>query len=314
MSKNKLEFKIVKDSNGKKIDLDNLSLGSAKALATFLNSIIKIIEALPDNDGIRFKVQAGSALVTAEGPEQKMLKLENDFQEVIEHSSRDKDLIEGWKEVQLMLLRNGLTYEVNLYDKHNVKKPLIDQIKVKRIFRVKPKTRKRNPINLNFIKGKLMLNGGKKPNFHIDDNGVEKIIQCPNEITAQKVNTFLYKEVLISAWKKDVVDNKSKYYYCDIYINESDFLEFEEFVTKNNTLSESQEFVAMHDKFKSALEKSDFAKVRKLMRLYNHSLADIGNMKTVLVITKGLKAHPEIKDLRASIKSILEEKIKKNLY
>jgi hypothetical protein len=307
MENGKLEFKIVEDSNGKSIELDNLSIYSAKALSVFLDSILKIVDAMPDKEGIKIRVVKGSAGVIAEGPETKMAITATDFKEVIERTSDKKSVVDPWKAVQNLILKNGLKFEVNYYPKNNNKQPLLDQIKVKRLFRVKPK-RKKSDTTVVFIKAKLMQNGGKNPNFHLHIDGEEKVIHCDEKI-ALRVNSFLYKDVLISAWCKAAKGSKPHYTFCDIYIHEKDFSEFDEFITNNNKLTASEEFISIHDKFNSFLEKNDFPKIKKLFRLYNHVSTDAGNLKALLVITKAFKDHPEIKEVRTEIKDLLEKKL-----
>jgi hypothetical protein len=311
MEKGKLEFKITEDSNGKSIELDNLSIHSAKALSIFLDSIIKIVDSMPDKDGIRIKVVKGSAGVIAEGPEATMAITASDFNDVVERSSSKKTVVDPWKAVQSLILQNGLQYEVNYYSKNDKKQPLIDQIKVKRVFRVKPK-RKKSDTNLVFIKARLMQNGGSNPNFHLYINGEQKVIHC-DEKTALRVNTFLYKDVMISAWCKEAKGSRPHYTFCDIYINDADFTEFKEFIESSNKLTASEEFISIHDKFNSYVEKKDFGKIKKLFRLYNSTSSDSGNLKALLVITKSFKNHPEIKEVRTEIKDLLEKKLGKKI-
>lgn len=310
MANGRLELKIVKDSNGKPIELDNMSLYAAKALNTFLNSLIQIIEGMDekDRDGIRIQIVKGSACVVASGPETKINVLENDFDEVADNTSSKKDLVHNWKFIQKTIIANGLDYEINFYDSKNVKRPVVKKLKESHVFRVKT-TRKKSDTNISFLKGKLMEIGGLKPNFHLFHNDIESIIHC-DEVSAQKINKFLYQEISISTWAKVIPGSKPHYTYCDLYVNQDDFVkEIKTFINGNKKLSESEEFVSIHDKFKSYIDNQDFGRLKKIMRLYDHTSTDVSTLKSILVITKSFKKNEQISGIRQSIKDILEKKI-----
>lgn len=314
MAKGKLELKIVKDSNGKKIELENMSLGAAKSLNTFLESLINMIDSMPqkDKEGIRIQIVKGSACVVAEGPEAKINVLETGFEDVANNTSTNKEFVNNWKFIQSVILANGLGYEVNFYDSHNTKKPVIEKIKANRVFRVKAKKRNKSDTNVVFLKGKLMEIGGFKPNFHLFQNNELSVIHC-DEVGAQSINRFLYKEIYISTWCKKIPGSKPHYTFCDNYTDEQDLKKFKTLFDLNLKASESEEFVNIHDYFKSYVANNDLGRFKKIMRIYNHQSTSIGTLKALLVITKSFKNHETISGMRNSIKELLESKIGRKL-
>lgn len=309
MENGKLEFKIVEDGRGNHINMDDLSLVSAKSLSLFLKSIIEIVEAMPDSDGIRFKIVRGSVGVVAEGPEAKIVSVQTDFNKIIERESEKKETVATWKNVQSLILNtgvNGLKYEVNFYSKGE-KVEVVEKLKREKAFRVKVK-KKKSDTNLVFFKTTLLQNGGRTPNLRIFHDGEEKVIHC-DKSTVERIKNFVYQDVMISAWRKITEGGKPHYTFCDIYKDEEDYNEIRSFIEKNYDLSESEEFISIHDKAKEYFEKEELGMFRKIMRLYNSPATSVGNLKAVLVVTKAFKDNPKIKDLRDSIKEILEKKI-----
>lgn len=314
MDTSKLELKIVSDSNGKSIELDNLSILAAKSLNTFLDSLINLVDAVPleNRASLRIQVKKGSACVAVEGFSTEIEYLENSFEEVVNYKSSNRDLVNSWKAIQDVIRANGLHYEVNIFTPQKGEVSLIDKIKTDKQFKLKPK-RNKPDTNIYFLKGKLIAIGGLNPNFHLyNENQEETIVHC-DEVTAKKINTYLYNEVYVSTWCKKIPGAKPIHTYSDLYIHESDFLEFRDFITKNITESDSDEFIKIHDKIKEIVGNQEFGKLKKFLKLFNHSSVASSTLKTILVNTKAFRNHPDIKEIRSSIKEILEKKIGNSL-
>lgn len=309
MDTSKLELKIVSDSNGKSIELDNLSILAAKSLNIFLDSLINLVDAVPleNRASLTFQVKKGSACVAVEGFSSGIEYLEKNFEEVVNCKSTNKELVNNWKAIQDVILANGLNYEVNIVTPQKGKVTLIEKIKTSP-FKVKIKRHKADT-NIHFLKGKLIAIGGSRPNFHLyNDQQEETIVQC-DEVIAKKISSLLYTEIYVSTWCKKTPGTKPIHTYADAYIHESDFLEFRNFVTKNIPEKDSEEFIKIHDKIREIVEKQDFGKLKKFMKLFNHSSVEPSTLKTILVNTKAFRNHPNIIGIRNSIKEILEKKI-----
>ena len=78
MSENKLQIRITKDANGNDIELDSMSLAATKSFVALLESLTKIIELTPNNEGIKIQVIKGSATAIAIGSNAQMKSISDD--------------------------------------------------------------------------------------------------------------------------------------------------------------------------------------------------------------------------------------------
>jgi hypothetical protein len=306
---NKLELKITTDGNGKEIDITNLSLTAAKSLNEMLFSLIKIAEETPNGNDLRIKVVPGSAVVIAEGEDTILEKVKGDFLEVTENKSTNREIVQYWRNIQSLISKNGLNYEVNFYKTQSDKESYLDKLKNTKTFRVKVQ-RKSKDFELVFLKGKLIENGGQKPNLHVLSGDKENIVSCTEEI-AKRLNTFLYNDVFLSAWKRKADMHKDKFIFCDSYVKDEDFNEFKDFIESHNDLNESDEYVSIHERIVDYIDSQQIGKIKKIMRLYNHESSDVGSYKTILAITKHISNDDTVKSLRENIKKLLDSKLRK---
>src|SRR4051812_36992333 len=135
MANRKLELKITTDSSGRAVNLDNLSLHAAKSLNTLLDSLIKIVDATPNNESVRVQLIRGSATIIAEGSDASITAVENDFKEVLANKSIKHEIVSNWKHIQGLVRDNGLNYEINFYGQNNRPTNFVDQVKNRKAFR-----------------------------------------------------------------------------------------------------------------------------------------------------------------------------------
>ena len=307
MSVNKLEFRIIKDADGADVHLNSMSLAASKSLVSILESLTRIIELTPNNEGIRIKIVDGSAKLIAEGSDVQIDVLESDFNEVAETQSTNKELVDNWRNIQSIITANGLTYEANIY-KNSIPYSIINRIKTPKQFR--KKAVKNHPdTSLVFLTGKLMEVGGKSPNIHITDKDEVSITINCEENDAIKVNKFLYQKIYLSAWGKQIEGKKTQYVFCDFYSDSNIYTDFNDFVLSIQNLEDDNKLVAIHEKLKSYLNEKNFALVRKIIKLFTHESMSASTLKTILVITKSFKENEKIKDVRDKMKVLLETKI-----
>ena len=311
MSDNKIEFKIKKDKNRQDVSLHNMSSSALESFTVFLSALNKIIKNTPNSENIKFEISEGSACISAVGiADNQYMELERTFNDVVENKSENKELVDSWRTVQNTILLNGLEYEA-FFIKDEEKKDLLEIFKTKPKFRVK-RQRRESEYSLVFFIGKLIAVGGKVPNMHVEcTNGEVKIIRC-SEAEAKIVEGFLYTQVRLSIWSKNTIDSKSKYFFCDLYVNENHYNDFRGFIAANGNqeIEEVDYLVNIHNKLRGYLDKGEYGVANKFLRFFNHESVDVGSLKTILVITKNFKDNEKIKDLRGKIKSILESKLK----
>lgn len=74
-------------------------------------------------------------------------------------------------------------------------------------------------------------------------------------------------------------------------------------------MKESDKFVKLHDEIKAFLDVKDFKSVNSLMKYYLDDSSSVGDLKTILVITKSFKENEVIGDTRKEIVKLLEAKL-----
>ena len=304
----KIEFRIVKDSNGNDVTLENLSVDATNSLIEILTAL-KNITIYENNPNLSIGIKSGSACASINGSSIGIVK-ENFMKVVHNDVERDNIYVNNMQVIQNEIKKSNFGIEVNLFE-NNTKTSYIDFFNAN--FRLKRERKTvENNFKIEFFKAKLMVNGGKKPNFHIEDKQIPYVISC-SENEAIKINSFLYKEVKISAWGKVNSKGKIEYSFCDIYnVNERDFFnEFKSFFQEINDSSGTEPMKKIHYKLKNFYSNGEFKESRKFIKLFCNEYADINQLMTILIISKSFKNREELSDILTKIEKIIELKTKR---
>lgn len=78
-------------------------------------------------------------------------------------------------------------------------------------------------------------------------------------------------------------------------------------------MTESDKFVELFNKFKSLLDVKDFKSVNDLMKSYLNDSSSVGELKTILVITKSFRENEVICDTRKEMVKLIESKLGQKL-
>lgn len=308
MSENKLELKVIKDSDDSDIDLNNLSLDAAKSFLILFDSLTKIVELTPNNEGVTLQIISGSAVAVANGTASQIESVETCFDEIVNHVSTDKEIVSKWRAIQELVCKNGLQYEINIY-KDSEKRPIFQTIKSAKQFRVKS-NRIRPDITLKFLTGKLIEVGGKKPNIHLLDLDNNRFTINCDHANAKRANKYLYSDINVSVWFKNKEGSRAKYDFCDVYHSNEVYNDFSEFmIDYYNDFDEISALKKLHYKCKFFIDNNDFIHLNKFIRLFNHDANDLNELKTILVITKAFKEQEHIKLIRERIKFLFDQKL-----
>lgn len=304
MSKDKFEFIIKNDKDGSPTDLGALTIDESKALLVLLEAITDIVANTINSGDTKIKVASGSAVVAAESSNLGIFY--DDLQDIINNESSNEVLVDSYRKIQDLFYSNGIKYEAYI---HTSSGSLDIYNKFKSSKRFRTKRRKRVPTtSLVFIKGKLVEVGGIRPNFHIlKDNG-DKIKICCTESDATRVNSFLYKDILISSWKNSNPGYPIEYRFCDYYKEVDKFDFFQAFISTNERKEHLDYLREINDLAKSYLKTKDFLSLRSFLKLFSDDSIDTSILKTLLIITKSFAEETNIVDIRAKIKRILEKK------
>lgn len=306
MSADRFEFKINYDKDGTKTDLKvGLSLSESKALVVLLESMISIAENSSNKIGdYIIKVEKGSVAVAVESPD--LSYLGDEIHNILNNTSKETEIVQAFRNVQNLFNKNGLTYSSSLVSKNSVYSDLYSEIVSAKAFRTK-NIRRNKEIEITFLKGYLHEVGGTNPNFHISYNGSMNKIEC-NKEEAQRVKDHLYKMVYLAVLETKYSSGKSKFRFIDSYKTVEDFNYHKALLDDTYKLDKLDVLRKINNDLKNYLKQNDLLKVRALLKLYNFDIIDNSILKTILIMTKSFADRSEIKELRLSIKGILEKK------
>jgi hypothetical protein len=313
-----IEIVLKEDNNSRSIELDNMSIGATESLKNILESLIEIAryEKTVNNIDLKIGVKSGSACEMLIGTPNNLKVVYNKIEDVVNNKpTRDnfyvkklniiRDNISEKKDAKIYYLKDNSRTEItNLFNKSFKEK------------RERDKTL--NYFEVEFIKGKLMQNGGTNPNFHLLTPSGIITIDCSEE-EAQKVN-YLYKEVYISAWVDKKKKGKRNYKFCDYYMTDSakqHFIAFEKFFKDISTLKGTEPLHKISSRLENFYNDKDFENASKFLRIFNNKEVNANYLKTILVLSKNIDKNIDQEKNKIFIESLknlnqlLNKKIRK---
>lgn len=304
-----IEIILRKDSEGKEINLNNMSLEASKSLREILDALIAIVEHEKDQN-LHIGIEKGSAA-------QKLIK-ENGTLEVVYNKILDaanaKPNRENFYISQLNIIHKNVekSQEYDIFYRTPSTKTDIKSLFASKFKDKRDRAKRENNFNIDFITGYLELNGGKKPNFHLISKDDSKFTIDCTILEAQKVNKFLYSNIYISVWAKPKKGGM-KYEFCDIYSGESEkyFNEFRSFFKDLKKMKGTEPFHFISEKLESYYDDKDYAGARKFIRIFKNNYSLATYLRTILIISKGFKKDPYFIEILSEIEELLSSKIGK---
>lgn len=311
MSQNKLEIKILKDSNENDVSLKAMTLEAAKAFLIIVESITKIVELTPNNEQAKIQITSGSAVVAIEG--EMIQEIKQEFDQILKSQSSQKELVEQWRRIQGIFAANGLHYEANFFQQGE-KTSIYEALKNRQKLRSRSVKQKKLKTTLIFLSGKLIAVGGKKPNIHIQtkqdsDSDEERLTIACTEANAGKAKIYLYQTIRCSVWQQNSGGGK-QLILCDSYHTEDIFLELQAFVTELFELDEIEALKCLHYRCRGYLNEQDYGRLRKLLRLFTHESTDINILKTILIVTQSVKRQERLKSTIETIQALFDKQLR----
>ena len=307
MSSNKFEIHI----EGKNVSLQMMSLDAAKALQAFVEALTKLAEMQKNPEDYKISLNKGSIKVSIDSSPEHIEVLENQIQEVVENKSKNKEAIDTLNKIHDTVLIEGLKFNISL-TKRGVSKNYTDVFKRDRRFSRKRSERRKPKFTLKFYKGRLFNIGGHSPNIHIEINRSEnKTIKC-SETDAKNIVKYIYSEVIVAVWddNKTAIGKDNSYELCDHYINGSEQV-YKAYITKIDSLSHDECLQFIYSEIESLIVKSEFKKIDKFIRLFNHKSVHPEYLRMILVATKPIRDNEAISLVRNLIKEKCESVIGK---
>lgn len=305
MSNYRLEFAVVKNSQKQDVHLDSMNVEVAKSFMVFLDSMTKIAELQPLTSDFKIKITEGSACIAIEAPENDAEEFDQEIFNVFENRSTNKHYVDLLNKMKSTIKANGLEYRAEVV-KGTVRTPIINMFRQGNPFKTQGAVRTKANYNLEFLSGKLLEVGGKKPNFHVEiNNGNILTIQCSEE-EAKKINRLLYQNINISVWRKTT--SKSELFFCDNYLNEDVYTDFKSFLKINNLQEGIEKYNQIHVKIVEFITNKDFGLVKKFIQLFNHDTTENGKLRTILITLKSFKEEEVLRKTLEEIATILRQK------
>ncbi|MES2592198.1 MAG: hypothetical protein V4608_09960 [Bacteroidota bacterium] len=303
MANNKFEIKILKDVGNKNIHLESMSIGAAKSLKIFIESLIKIAELQDNASDIKISLSRGSAIVALEGPAKKIETIEKQFRDVADNKSGNKTLVSSWRNIQQTISANGLIYEA-IFSRNGQKESVLNFFKDTKQFQVKRKKRKFPEYSLKFYTGRLFDAGGQKhSNIHIElKEDLNYTIAC-SEIDVKEIIKYIYSSVTVAVWEnKKIVEGKEIYKLCDFYSSPEEVQEFKLINERIFKLEGTEKQKEVYSIIESYIHERKYREVKKFIKLFNHKSIEPDILRMILVATKSVKDESEIADVRSEIK------------
>ncbi|MET3981755.1 MULTISPECIES: hypothetical protein [unclassified Mucilaginibacter] len=308
MAENQLEFIIFKDAAHRNVALDAMSVNAAQAFSVLLTATINIIKLNENSEGINIQIKSGSAVIIADGNDEQIAEIEQNFNDVIRYRSSNKELVNSWRDVQKLFHANGLEYSANII-RGSKRTSILNTLKTSRTLRAKPASYQISS-SIRFLHGKLLAVGGTNPNIHLEQVGKKPLIIKCTEANAKKARGFLYEQINISCWVKSGKED-DEYELCDTYWDTKYFKDFDTFLVDfSNTSNEVEQLKKLHYKSRSYLDVKDYGSFRKFMRLFIHESIDVNILKTLLIITQSFKDHEKLAEMRKKISVLFEKQLK----
>ncbi|MCI3937071.1 hypothetical protein MQX03_07655 [Chryseobacterium aahli] len=285
---NELKIKILSNSNGEKVSLDNITIDAADALKVFIESLSDFAKSYNYNSDVKLSIKNGSIETVLIYPSDKT-EISEDINEIVAGKSFETHRTKLFKNIQDKIKLNGLEYSV-LLKENDIETDLTKNFKDKN-FPIRRGKKVQLKFEIIFLNGEIFEAGGKsKTNVHITVGDKDYKIDCTKpQATAMG---SVYSRVNLSVLKKWRTESSIEYILIENYLIEKDYNYFknlhEEF-KKKNTL---EKYDYLHDKVVEIFENKDLHtnNLIKLLRLYNNQYTDKdrGIVRTLLMSIKPL--------------------------
>lgn len=317
----KIEIIIKKDASKTDVYLSSMPVDTAKSFLAIIAAFVEIAENSVDKDGISVSIFEGSSGV-ALIPEQTYVysntvipNIYGQFNDVRDRKIEDQKIMSPWQKLQRIAKQNGFIFQGG-FSFGGKTVSLMPALKECPDFKPK-RSKSAHAVTIEFFQTELNTAGGEIKDRSIikirDNNGKRISIKCSHSdiVIARE---YVQEDVLISAWKTVNSKGNASYKLCDVYHAQSGFFETFKDLTNRifNADSELEGLSILHDTLRSYLDVSNFDSLREFTRLFIHKSIPVDMLKTILVVTKSFKNHPEYMDFRKQIFELLEKPKRKS--
>lgn len=311
--KNYYKFTIAMEDTNIKIKLDlaeNVDVELDKMSITALESFLKVTNALKNiaatvSENVIFSIEKGSAAAVVHGSKYEIQTIYGKIDEAIEGKSDDGIITKNLRDIQNEIKNDVLQYQ---FFYSNIKL----EERIKNATKIKKKSKYKSYRNeFRILTGKFNEVGGQTINYHLEyPGGGQETIDCTIS-EALELKDFLFQNISCLV-KKKIADNdivKPTFIHCAFLATDqiSRFRSFIDLLQEKDDIIDRLDII--YDFFDSS--PSVIADMATMLKASINLFDDINELKTLLIISKGMKDNEHIKGIRNSVLSNFELQMNK---
>lgn len=295
---NEFKIRIISDSKGTKLSLQNITIEAAEAFNLILESFTSLASLYDNSSDFKISLESasiGSSLVFPSYDQNVAM----DIYAIINGQSKDNKKIKILKDIQDRVKLNGLDYQLT-WKINNEVEDLTEIFKGKS-FSYKRKS-DQNIKQTVFMKGTLYNSGGRRqPKLQLgkDDDPNITFVDC-SKATALSMISNLYQEVYISVIRSTRRDGKFKpeLEFIDSYTNLEEQLlhsKFYKSIINDNSLLK---FDRLRNKLCELINENNIRSLKKMVMLFDTAYTERGILRTILMTMKPIINKSEFAELK----------------
>lgn len=299
---NRIEIRLA-GINDQSIGLEAMDSDAMQSFILAVSSLKSIAENVVGKQVLTFSIQEGSAVCSVEAPPESLEIIYGEIDAAIQGESLNKGVTDGLRQIQHEIKRTDIALEFRyrrsstVVDMHGRLKSA-NRIGLKRV-------RSTSKYKLLASEGKINLIGGENPNYHIDyGHGDKKTIDC-SESEAIQIKQFLYENCnpLVLCKVFEMPNKKNEYFHLTM-VDDEIAETFRRFVTGYN---EHDDIIGLlgntYDFMDYVFQNTKLGHkiLRTLLLGFNNKRFQLGEIKTILVISKPFKNHDLIREPRQAL-------------
>lgn len=311
--KNYYKFTIAMEDTNIKIKLDlaeNVDVELDKMSITALESFLKVTNALKNiaaavSENVVFSIERGSAAAVVHGSVSEIQTIYGKIDEAIEGKSDDGIITKNLRDIQNEIKNDVLQYQ---FFYSNIKL----EERIKNATKIKKKSKYKSYRNeFRILTGKFNEVGGQNINYHLEyPGGGQETIDCTIS-EALELKDFLFQNISCLV-KKKIANNdivKPTFIHC-AFLATNQISRFRNFV---DILQEKDDIIDRLDVIYNFFDSSPsvIADMATMLKASINLFDDINELKTLLIISKGMKDNEHIKSIRNSVLSNFELQMNK---
>lgn len=274
------------------VDLNNMSLRALESFLSVTSSLKNIAENISTD--VTFTIKKSSAYTSVNGSPQEINNIFQSIDKAIEGESDDEIVTSNLRNIQKEIQNQVFKYQFKYAD-----------IKLDEKLRHSKKITKKRVISnykkeLSILSGFFNSIGGNDPNYHFDYGSNNRLTIDCNFPDVDELKDYLYQTISCLVLKKFSEDDDKIFYYHISILEENQINRFKEFIftlnTQNHLLERLDSIYDFMDKSNSRIKD-----LKILLKSYDSIFSDINELKTLLILTKSLKGHSEIKEHRKNL-------------